>query len=474
MSTLGTENICCKEPGRETLNRGHRGWLTPAVAIIVLAIALSKAVPAVAQDEASPAQDQEVFYYHSLRCPTPANPKNLHFECVGAPFDAIKETLAKDWASYRTELAKLGISATHSYTAQFMGNPSGGKSQGFTYAGTLQDLVSWDLHKFLGIPGLSFNIEASYASGRNLSEEYIGNAFTVQTAFNGTGNVNLQQMYLWQQFFDGALTIALGRLAPANTFATLPVLNNYINGGITPFPGSLNTNDSIFTASPPGVEWAAQAIYNVTPTIQVAAGIYNTNPFAAVGTDNGTNFAFQQGNTGVLAIAQVSYLYNQAQGDIGLPGEYTLGGSYDNNTFSSLNNPAVADRGSYSIYALFQQMVYRNGKPGSRKGLTVWGEAAISPRPSVSSIPYFLGGGLSYQGVIPSREEDVASLGVIYGSFSGYIPHTSGETAIEANYRIAVTPWLSIMPDVQYIVKPSGNSNIQNAVVLGAQLEVTF
>lgn len=89
-------------------------------------------------------------------------------------------------------------------------------------------------------------------------------------------------------------------------------------------------------------------------------------------------------------------------------------------------------------------------------------------------MPYFLGGGLSYQGVIRKRAKDIASVGLIYGSFSGYIPETSSETVIEANYQIVLPPWLSIMPDVQYIIKPSGSSNIQDAVVMGAQLKVAF
>lgn len=472
---LPPQCLCSKELSLETPNSGRIGWLEPAVFIIVLAIALSIAVPALAGDEAAkPSEDQTASEYRSPRCLTPGNPLRLLFECVGKRFDVVKDTLTKDTAGYRTELAKLGITAEHSYTAQFMGNPSGGQSRGSTYAGVLADLVTWDFQKLLGAPGLSFTVAASYSSGRNLSAEHIGNAFTVQGAFDGTGNVNLQLLYLQQEFLDRALTIALGRLAPANTFATLPILYNYINGAINSFPGALNINDSTFTASPPGVEWGAQVIYNVTPTIQTAAGVYNTNPRAAAGNDNGINFAFQQGNTGALTIAQVSYLYNQARGDAGMPGEYTLGGSYDSNTFSSLGSPTGVESGSYSLYALFQQMIYRDGKPGSMRGLTVWGEATLSPKPSVSSMPYFLGGGLSYQGVVPSRDNDVASLGVIYGSFSGYIPRTSGETAVEASYRIALTPWLSIMPDVQYIVKPSGNSNTQNAVVLGAQLEVTF
>ncbi|HET6514270.1 MAG TPA: carbohydrate porin [Thermodesulfovibrionales bacterium] len=449
--------------------------------LLIVCFTFGLAVAAAAQEEAASsqesrnlAQDQGTAPYRSLRCATPANPQGLHFECVGKPFDALTETLTKDFGEYRTALAKLGITATHSYTAQFMGSVSGGRSQGFTYAGTLVDLVSWDLNKFLGAPGLSFNVGASYASGRDLSMEHIGNVFMVQSAFNGKGNVNLQQMYLQQQFLSGALTVALGRLAPANTFATMPVLNNYLSGGISSVPASLGINDSAFALSPPGVEWGAQVIYNFTPIIQVGAGMFNTNPSAAAGKDNGVNFAFQQGNTGVLTVAQASYLHNQAPGNAGLPGEYTIGGLYNSNNFSSLSSPSGSVSNNYSLYAMFQQMVYRDPGPGGQKGLTVWGEAAISPKPSVSSMPYFLGGGLSYQGLIPGRGSDLASIGALYGSFSGYIPQTSGEAVIEVNYQITLTPWLSITPDFQYVMKPSGNSAIRNAAALGFQLAVTF
>ncbi|HXY53791.1 MAG TPA: carbohydrate porin [Nitrospirota bacterium] len=388
--------------------------------------------------------------------------------------DILKETLTKDWASYRTWLANIGITHIASYTVQFMGNTSGGQRQGFTYAGTLQDLVSWDLHKILGSSGLSFNIGASYASGRNLTKEYIGNTFTVQSAYNGNGNLNLQEMFLRQQSPSGTLTVAIGRMAPADVFATLPVFNNYINAAVNPIPGSLGLNDSSFTTSPPGVEWGALSLYNITQTVQIAAGIYNTNPSSAAGEDHGLNFAFQQGNTGILTIAQVSYLYNQAKGDVGLPGEYTIGGFYDSNDFSSLNNPSGNVNGNYGIFAMFQQMVYRDGKPDSKKGLTLWSESAISLKQNVSTVPVFVGLGLSYRGLIPRRGDDIASMAVLYGKFSEDIPQASNEAVIETNYQITLTPWLLITPDFQYIMKPSGNSNIPNAVVLGFQLVLLF
>jgi porin len=471
------------------------GRVERALASFLLVLSSGMAAPASAQDPGVPSQesapptqdqaastqeptassqDQKESAARSIRCPTPANPRNFHFECLGKEFDAIEETLTKDWAGFRTELTKLGITPIVSYTAQFMDNPSGGHNQGFTYAGTLQAAIAWDLHKLIGIPGLSFNVGASWSSGENLSSKYIGNVFTVQSAFTGSGLVNLDQMYLREQLFDSALTFAVGRLAPANTFATLPVFSNYLNDGINTGIGSLGINDPTFTSSPPGVEWGAQAIYNVTPFLHMAVGVFNTNPNAAAGNDHGVNFAFQQGNTGVLTVGQVNYLVNQAPGETGLPGQYTIGGFYDSNDFRSLSNPSNMVAGNYSVYALFQQMVYRDGEGSSQKGLTVWGEVAFSPKPSVNTMPYFVGAGMSYQGLIPGRGQDIASLGVIYGTFSGYIPSTSAETVIEANYQVTLASWLSVTPDVQYVIKPTGSSGIPNAFVIGAQLAVTF
>jgi porin len=414
----------------------------------------------------------------SVRCPSPADPRNLHFECVGQDFDMIEETLTKDWAGLRTELRRLGITPTASHTIQLMGNPGGGESRGFTYAGTLQASILWDLEKLLRLAGLSFNIGAAWSTGKNLSADYIGNTFTVQSAYtapgNGTNNLTLGQMYLQQRLLNNSLVFAGGRLSPTNTFATMPVLTNYLNVGINPVPDALGINDPTFTAYPPGVEWGAQTIYNITPAFQLAAGVFNTNQSSALGGKGGLNFALQQGNRGVLSVFQLSYFLNHAPGDAGMPGQYSFGGFYDSNKFTDLRNANSTKSGIYSIYGMFQQMVYREGGPGNQKGLTIWGETALAPKSTVSTLPYFVGAGLSYQGAIPRRDSDIASAAIIYGTFSRYIPQTTAETVIEMNYQITLNGWLSITPDLQYIVRPSGSSAIKNAVVLGTQLAIVF
>ena len=386
--------------------------------------------------------------------------------------------MTKDWRGLRADLDRIGITPVASYTSQFMGNPIGGKSQGFTYSGTLQASIFWDFDKLLHVPGLSFNIGGAWSTGKDLSTRYIGNSFTVQSAYsapdNGTNNLTMGEIYLQQQLFNNSLEIAAGRLSPGATFGTLPVFNNYLNVAINSGPGSFNINNLTFTIYPPGVEWGAQVIYNIAQRFEFAVGVFNTNQSSAGGGKGGLDFTLQQGNRGALSVAQINYLVNHAPNDTGLPGQYSFGGYYDSNRFNSLKNPNATESGTYSIYGLFQQMVYREGEPGSLKGLIVWGATVLAPKSAVNIMPYFLGGGLSYQGLFSGRDNDIASAGVISGTFSRYIPRTTTETVIEMNYQIPLTGWLSITPDIQYVIRPSGSSAIKNALVLGTQVAIVF
>ena len=42
--------------------------------------------------------------------------------------------------------------------------------------------------------------------------------------------------------------------------------------------------------------------------------------------------------------------------------------------------------------------------------------------------------------------------------------------SLELNYRIQMGPWIFIQPDVQYIIRPRGHSDIDNAFAIGFAL----
>ena len=173
----------------------------------------------------------------------------------------------------------------------------------------------------------------------------------------------------------------------------------------------------------------------------------------------------------MLSVIQVTYLN---RGRTGLPGFYAVGGMYDSSKFNRVDGSGGTETGNAAAYAMFQQMIYRDGGPDSSKGLTLWGEVAVAPRASVSRLPVFGGGGITYQGLIPGRGQDAVSLGVIHGALSRDLPGTTAETVIEANYQVALVGGVSITPDLQYVIRPGGVRAVGNAFVLGAQVTLSF
>ena len=94
-----------------------------------------------------------------------------------------------------------------------------------------------------------------------------------------------------------------------------------------------------------------------------------------------------------------------------------------------------------------------------------------------------MNGGLVYQGLIPGRDRDVATFGLIYGGFSDDLEQHQEdaqvgvqryELVLELNYNIEVTRWLHFMPDIQYVINPGGTGDISDALVLGFQLALNL
>ena len=48
------------------------------------------------------------------------------------------------------------------------------------------------------------------------------------------------------------------------------------------------------------------------------------------------------------------------------------------------------------------------------------------------------------------------------------------EDIFEVTYQANIAPWLSVQPDLQYIIHPGGSSRYDDALVIGARTVVTF
>src|SRR5664280_289929 len=424
---------------------------------------ISTAEPSAGQP---PASDTTTGKPRKLKCRHPADPNKRRFGCKDEDYDW-EETLAGDWAGARAEGKKLGISPSGSYYSALQTNLTGKPHQMWGFVGQLTTAVNFDFDKLLKIPGMSLYFSDSWGTGSNLTAA-MGSVFPVNPNY-GVG-AYLGEIYLQQKFLHGNLTFAGGRIAANYTFAGLPVFDNYVSFAIDPTPVSIVNNDLSYAGPPPGLQWGAQAVYNITPAVEAAAGVFNTNPNSA---NNGNILAFQQGNKGALVTAQLSYLFNQRPSEKGMQGRYTAGFFEDNNAFAVLPHGAFKRDGNAGVFILGQQMVYRPDGRGTARGLTLWGAWEYSPKQSVSSMPVFGGAGLSYEGLIKARKQDIVSVGWIYGKTSTFIPDASSAKLLEVNYQWVHKRYLTIIPDFQYIVDPAG-TNVANAAVFGVQSNLTF
>jgi porin len=121
--------------------------------------------------------------------------------------------------------------------------------------------------------------------------------------------------------------------------------------------------------------------------------------------------------------------------------------------------------------------------PGSEQGMTVWSAFVLSPQQNIAKLPFQVNGGLVYRGLIPARDDDYARFGVVYGKFSRNFARTVAnagegypkyELVFEWNYKIQLTKFAFVQPDIQWVINPGGTNRIPNALVLGAQMGVVF
>ena len=380
-----------------------------------------------------------------------------------------QEYMTGGWGGYREKLSDRGIDIFGYYEATVLGNPIGGEKKGLVYAGLLDLFINLDLDKLIGINGSNFRISGSWSSGRSLTEDFIGNFFDASSTFNGD-SIRLYQFYFEQSLFDDILNIALGRMATGDEFMTSPVFYSFVSLAFDQNPASIFFNIPSFTADPAST-WGARA--RVSPVRQLYAmfGVYDSNLEAGKEAFRNLDLAIKGE---AFLIGEMGFLLNGDEDSNGLPGSYKLGGYYDTSKFSTLSDPVSTKRGNYGFYLIMEQMVYKEAGDGSDQGLKPFLAFTLAPSDDINTFPFFFSTGLVYKGLFRGRDNDTTSFGLAYGEVSKEISGQDFEMVMELTHVFAITPWLTIQPDVQYVIHPHGSSEIPNAFVIGFGLDVNL
>ena len=435
-------------------------------------------------------------------------------------FASSRTNLLGDMYGLRSTLGNYGISLGLLETSEVFGNATGGQHRGVTYDGLLQMSLGLDTERAFGWQGGTFNISAFQIQGRNLAADNLLNLQT-NSGIEANRATRLWELWYQQTLLNGKLDIKVGQQSLDQEFIGSQYSGLFINTmmGWPLIPSvDLYAGGPAYPLSSLGVRLRAQPLSNVT----LLAGVFDDNPpGGSFYDDSQTRGAEQAGtkfnvNTGALIFGEVQYAVNQpAMGELdrgntsrGLPGVYKLGGWFDtgrfpdqrlDNTGLSLADPNSTGvprfrKNNYSIYGVFDQMIWRPDPDGSRAvGIFARLMGAPGDRNLVS---FSVNGGIELKAPFKDRDNDTVGLGFgvaklspsaikldqDQNSFGTATPVRSSETFIELTYQYAVAPWWQVQPDFQYVWTPGGGianplvpaKRIGNEAILGVRTSVVF
>jgi porin len=423
-----------------------------------------------------------------------------------------RPNLIGDWGGARTRLADHGLTFGLNETSEVLGNASGGVRRGAVYEGLTQMGIGIDTEKAFGLVGGTFNISAYQIHGRGLSLNNLNSNINTVSSIEAYRGTLLFELWYEQSMLNKTLAIRVGQMAADQEFMISTNAALFINHtfGWSSLPSAdLPSAGPAYPLATPGV----RVRYTPSDSLAVLAAVFNGDPVGpGPGTPqdrNPSGTAFRV-NDGVFAIMEAQYSINQGEAAAGLPGTYKLGGAWNSQPFAdqryaasglsladpaAAGQPARAHRGNVILYGIADQMLHRT--PGTKDGgLGAFARLMGAPGDR-NLISVYMDAGLTCKGLVNGRENDTAGLALAYARigdgasgldsdtarFTGAAyPVRRNETVLELTYQAALTPWLLLQPNAQYVFNLGGGTlnplnptrRLGDAAIFGLRTSATF
>jgi porin len=403
-----------------------------------------------------------------------------------------RSRLTGDWGGLRTRMANNGIQFDADTVHLFQSVTSGGVNRTGRYIGTAEIALKLDSSKMGLWPGgfLLVRGEASFGTGVNSATGALMPVNTEAILQLPARDEMVLTHVVFTQFLSEKFGVAIGKLdttvGDANEFAHGRGDEKFMNLAFSFNPVSLRTT--------PYSTLGLALVFLPTKDLHMSFSVIDTE-----GTTTRTGFdtIFKDGTT--LA-GGLRWTINR----FGLTGHQTFGALWSNKTFNSLNQdprflirnvllgtPLRKESGSWGFMYNFDQYLIQE-KNDPSQGLGIFGRFGISDG-DANPVAQFYSFGFGGKGVIPGRDQDRFGIGYYYLKVSGDLrrvfppllrtriglDHGQG---VELFYNIAVTPWLHVTPDLQFIdaarnkapiIGPERKS-IGTAVVAGLRVKIDF
>jgi porin len=348
---------------------------------------------------------------------------------------------------------KSPLTLEASYIGDVVRNFSGGIKKGTDYLGLANFRLSFDTKAAHLWKGGQLFINAANAHGGDPSATLVGDFHTVSNI--EADEITYIHEFWYKQTINHFEIIA--GLQDLNTdFVSSEYGSIFINSTFgTPSTIADNVPSPIFPLTTVGL--ALKWHVSETGTWKIAA--FDGLPTELSRNSHNLNWKLDK-DDGIFAVTeyQVAPITRN-----GLKGSYRAGIYYHSQVVlnSEENNKTKLFNYNTGLYIIADQMIYQ--KPGSKGGLGVFAQLAISPK-AINTHNRYFGLGLSYQGLFNKRSNDKLGVAVTNAGFHDKIKND--ETIIEICYKIQLTENLFIQPDLQYVIHPEGTDKVlKNATV---------
>lgn len=378
---------------------------------------------------------------------------------------AASEHLLGDLFGTRAQLAQRGIAIDPIYTADFTSNfRNGADTSGSAFLHIFNLYVTVETEPLLGLRGGTFYADLLTQDGQSPSDE--AGDYQLISEYDYGGRTQVSEIWYEQVLLEEKLRVVIGKIDANAQFCYAENSYDFSNGGLNyGFPISQFN----FMPTAPDPAFGAAVFGTINEQLSIGGGVFDG--------------ALQEGKlTGKLGPGTLFddpsdlYLVGEAAFNLdagGNPWIVKLGAFHHTGTFDEFDGGT--QDGNTGFYALLDATLWKE-VPGDEEDAQGLGAFAVydTADSDVTEVDHHFAGGLAWTGALPGRDSDVIGLGASYVHFSGGAGFLdTGELSIESFYKLAITEFLSVKADLQYIKDPGG-AGLEDALVGLLRVQVAF
>ena len=365
------------------------------------------------------------------------------------------------------------FTAEVSYLGDVVSNLSGGISKGTVYMGMIDVGIRFETEKTGWWKGGTLFVRGQNTHGGAATESLVGALQVLSNIENGYACYLYE---IWYQQTLGPVSVLFGKHDLNADFVVSEYAGLFLNVAFGIHSSvALNVPVSIFPMTSLGVVTSVQ----FSDAVALRVGVYDGDPGSFELDHHNVDFTLNPDND-LLAIGELQFDLTRNERHIGT---YKIGSYYHIGYYDLLGKSNLI-RGNYGIYGIADVEIVPRA-PISGKGFSTFFQLGWAPSDRNFN-DYYIGAGFNCFGLLKGRSNDVLGLAFAHAEISRAVTHINindpvgipsmknFETAIELSYKIQLSDYLSIQPDIQYILNPGVTVDIDNALVVLIRFESQF